>query len=168
LRSWRNIGFGIALFTRLPVVSMRVITLVHDRMPMLEMVVRVGDREVTVRTMHPPSPQLPSEWTLRNEVLTRAETWAEWSPDCVLLADFNTSSGSPQFGDLVEHTHLRDSRRGFGRLPTWRTEGPVRGLWVDLDHILVGSSLRVLARDTVAIPGSDHRAARATLVMAPR
>jgi endonuclease/exonuclease/phosphatase (EEP) superfamily protein YafD len=165
LRDWDDVGFGIALFTHLPVVSSRVVRLRPESLPMLEVVVRVGDRDVTVRTMHPTSPQTPSEWAQRNVMLACVAHEVAWNDDCVLLADFNTSSGSPQFADLIEAARLRDSRRGFGRLPTWQTEWLIRGLWVDLDHILVGNSLRVLARDTDHIPGSDHRAARATLVL---
>lgn len=167
LRGWRDVGFGIALFTRLPVVSSRVVTLRPDCLPMLEVVVRVGDHQVTVRTMHPPSPQGPSDWDRRNDVLARAAQAVKWDAHSILLADFNTSSGSPQFAGLLEQTKLCDSRRGFGRLPTWHTQGRLGDLWVDLDHILVGDSFRVLARDTALVPGSDHRAARATLVLAP-
>ncbi len=168
LREWHDVGFGIALFTRLPVVSSRVVWLRPDCLPMLEMVVRVGDHEVTVRTMHPPSPQILREWELRNEMLASAGRDLEWGPDCVLMADFNTSSGSPFFSDILASTGLRDSRRGWGRLPTWKTAWPIRGLWVDIDHILVGSSVSVLERDTAVIPGSDHIAARATLVIPKR
>jgi endonuclease/exonuclease/phosphatase family metal-dependent hydrolase len=156
------------MYTRLPVESKRAITLRPDCLPVLEMVVRVGTERLTVRTMHPPSPQNGTLWSERNDFLARAARELEWDERTILLADLNTSSGSPAFADLVEATHLCDSRRGFGRLPTWHTDRPIAGLWVDIDHILVGTRVRVLERGTDPIPGSDHCAATARLAIEPR
>jgi endonuclease/exonuclease/phosphatase (EEP) superfamily protein YafD len=167
-KAWHGIGFGIGLYTRLPVESKRVVHVLADCLPLLEMVVRVGERRVTVRTIHPPAPQTGALWSLRNQFLAAVANAFVWDADTVLMGDFNASSGSPAFGDLLERTGLRDSRAGFGRLPTWRSESPVRGLWVDLDHILLHGSLQSLERGTSTIPASDHHAATAVLELGPR
>lgn len=61
------------------------------------------------------------------------------------------------FGRLLEATGLRDSRRGFGRQPTFTTAQPIAGLEIAIDHVLVSDSVRVLDRRIVALEGSDHK-----------
>jgi endonuclease/exonuclease/phosphatase (EEP) superfamily protein YafD len=166
-KGWTEVGFGIGLFTRLPVTDKRVRVLRPDQLPVLELEVRVGKWGMTVRTLHPPSPQDAELWAARNEFLELAARELPWHSRCVVLGDLNTSSGSPAFDDLLERSGLRDTRRGFGRLPTWRTSEPIAGLWTDLDHILVGAWVAVVERGTSTIPGSDHLAATATLSVLP-
>jgi endonuclease/exonuclease/phosphatase (EEP) superfamily protein YafD len=165
---WEHCGFALALFTRFPVESQRACFARDDSLPVLELVVRIGDRRVTLRTAHPASPQTNELWLSRNDYLAQMARKMNWDGDCILLADVNASSGSPIFADLIDATSLHDSRRGFGRLPTWQTDTPIAGLWVDLDHILVGDSFCVLERATSAVPGSDHLAATATLTLRAR
>lgn len=158
-------GFGIAIYSRLPIVRSAVHAVADGALPLLEVELVVGGEHVRVFAMHPPAPHATGLWEVRNRFLGRAPAFLANAGPVVVLADMNTSSGSPAFADFRAATGLGDTRRGFGRLPTWRTDTGLRGLWVDLDHVLVSDSLAVVDRGVRALPGSDHLAATATLVL---
>lgn len=161
------LGFGIGLYSRLPITRSAVHALADGALPLLEIEVPTAGGPLRIFTMHPPAPQDQGLWAIKDAFLERVPGGLPRAPNVVLLADLNTSGGSPRFADLLAATGLADSRRGFGWLPSWRTDVLVHGLWVDLDHVLVGSGVTVLARGVRTIPGSDHRAATATLALRP-
>jgi endonuclease/exonuclease/phosphatase (EEP) superfamily protein YafD len=165
---WANAGFSLAIYSRFPFESSRVVLVTAGSLPLLEAIVRVGGLRVRVCTVHPASPQNSELWRARNAFLDLVPSRIDWDENSILMADLNTSSGSPAFAKLLEATRLSDSRLGFGRLPTWHTEAPVSGLWVDLDHVLVGAHVHVLERGVSTIPGSDHLAATAVLSVSDR
>ena len=160
-------GFGIALYSRFPLKNARERMVVEGALPLLEADVVVGTRRVHVVAMHPPAPHGTWLWEIRNRYLEGAPALIARDTPVVVLADMNTSSGSPVFARFLAATGLVDSRCGFGRLATWRTDTALRGLWVDLDHVLVSPEVSVLARGVSTIPGSDHLAATATLALGP-
>ena len=69
------------------------------------------------------------------------------------------------FRDLLQATGLSDTRRGFGRLPSFTPPPKLPILSVAIDHILVGAGFDVLERRTELVPGSDHRAALARIAL---
>jgi endonuclease/exonuclease/phosphatase (EEP) superfamily protein YafD len=71
----------------------------------------------------------------------------------IVIGDFNTTEGSPWFGDFVRATGLRDTRLGFGRQPSWPADIPYR---ITLEHALVSADLAVVARRLGPEIGSDH------------
>ena len=165
-------AFSLVLASRLPLEAERV----HPQdngSPFLEAVVRVGGERVHLVAAHPPRPGRAWRMRSRNRQLGGLMEVVDWGPSSVLLGDLNMNGRSPSFTRLLEATGLRDSRRGFGRQPTWRTgpaillPGPLRGwtprLWTTLDHILVGPSIGVVDRWVGPDVGSDHWPVLATL-----
>ena len=71
----------------------------------------------------------------------------------MVVGDFNNSSFSTYFQKLTE-TDLKDSRLGFGLLPTWPAN--ISFLQTTLDHILVSENIQVLDRTVGENIGSDH------------
>ena len=86
------------------------------------------------------------------------------------LGDFNATSNSSGFQRALARSGLRDTRRGFGRQPSFDAAAqlPVPLLrdllsalectWIAIDQALVSDGLAVLERRVVDVPGSDHRA----------
>ena len=156
---------GTGIFSRLPLEHAAIHPGAQQTRPVVEARVRVGGRPVTLRLLHPPRPGKPWRIEARNEALRRLAEDFEWDGASILMGDLNATSYSPVFGDLLTVTGLRDSRQGFGRLPSWESRKWVSGLWLCLDHVLVGDDLVVLDRRADELPGSDHRVALARLAL---
>jgi len=154
--SWTPDTWGTGILSRLPFESVRDVPTAFGRPP-VEAVVRLGGPagpRLTLRGTHTNRPGRPWRNEQRNEVLDTL-AHASWVPASVLAGDLNTTSTSPAFRRLLDTSGLSDSRRGFGRQPTFELKGLVR---LAIDHVLVGGDVRVLARETSELPGSDHRA----------
>jgi endonuclease/exonuclease/phosphatase (EEP) superfamily protein YafD len=151
--AWKDDTWGTAILSRLPFTSTRMISPERGR-PLMEAVVRVDASDVTVRGVHPLYPGSPWMRTKRDRVFEELAQEA-WTGPCVLAGDLNTASTSPTLRRFLRATGLADSRRGFGRQPTF----VLRDLLpLAIDHVLIGGGVRVLARETSELPGSDHRA----------
>ena len=114
------------------------------------------DRIVHFIAAHPERPGRSQRVVRRNQVLRQIAERARVPRPMIVLGDLNTSSGSPAFRQRLRDSDLLDSRRGFGRQPTWRTWSPIRGLEVDIDHVLHSPDLWVLDRRVGGSTGSDH------------
>lgn len=133
----------------------------------------VDGQPLRVIAAHPERPGRSERVPRRNAVLAMIAERARGAARppsgpagwCVVLGDLNTSSGSPAFARLLADGHLHDSRRGFGRQPTWRMFRPIPGLWVDIDHVLVSDGIGVVRREVGGDTGSDHRPVVADLIL---
>lgn len=122
---------------------------------------------VRIVAAHPERPGRSERVPRRNTVLAMVAERAAVTSACIVLGDLNTSSGSPAFERLLADGHLSDSRRGFGRQPTWCWERPIHDLWVDIDHVLVSARFAVVDRRVGPRTGSDHRPVAADLSLRP-
>jgi len=148
------------------VVSQRAVHFADGEMPVLEMVVEHGGARWTIRAIHALAPASRERWHRRNRFLALLANEMTWDEHTILVGDFNTSSGSGAWRDLAARTSLDDSRAGFGWQPSWATDQKIRGIPTDLDHVLVGSAIRVHDRRLTNVPGSDHRGV--VVQLAPR
>jgi endonuclease/exonuclease/phosphatase (EEP) superfamily protein YafD len=131
--------------------------------PALEVRLWLAGELVTVRGAHPMRPGRPHRLFERRRVLDTLAA-QDWSGASLLAGDLNLPPASPVFGRLLERTGLVDSRRGFGRQPTWPVAPRLVPL-VAIDHALASPALTVLDRRTEPIPGADHRAVVCTLAV---
>lgn len=155
---WHGGTWGTALLSRVPFERARLLPLPGaEQRPVLEAVVRLGERALTVRAVHPMRPGRAWRTALRDEVLDFLGGLA-WDGASVLAGDLNATSTSPAFARLLAATGLSDSRSGFGRQPSYTVHTRLLDLGIAIDHVLVGSGLAVLERRTSPLPGSDHRA----------
>ena len=128
-----------------------------------------GGRAVPVESVHPVPPAEPS----------RVDVWAAGlrgqtpaSPDGVarvLAGDFNATVDHAEMRRLIG-TGYRDaaSAVGLGLTPTWPYAGRLEGLAppVAIDHVLVDRRIGVRDFRAFTVPGTDHRAIIAILVLA--
>jgi len=124
----------------------------------------LSDAGVIVCAVHP-APPVPGQihsWRAAQDEMT---SWAARVRGPIVIAgDFNASVDHPGMRELLG-TGLRDAHElaGAGRPLTWpygRTPPP----FVQIDHVLV-RGLGVASAKTVRIPGSDHAAVVANLVV---
>ena len=98
-------------------------------------------------------PEMPFARKGRPELPALAARIGRTPGSRIVIGDMNTTEGSPWFADFLRATGLRDSRRGFGRQPSWPTFLPYR---IPLEHAFVSDDLAVVARRLGPSIGSDH------------
>ncbi len=130
---------------------------------------RVRNRAMSLITVHPRTPILPSWFDERNEQLQFAARKARTNArPTVLIGDFNMSIFAPLYKTTFEYPDhgspgtysdnarwLTACRKGFTQ-PTWP-----RFFWpmlIPIDHAFVNRDFRPVRFRTLDQPGSDHRA----------
>ncbi|MBI2094035.1 MAG: endonuclease/exonuclease/phosphatase family protein [Candidatus Omnitrophica bacterium] len=148
-------GFGIGIWSRLPVHSNELTAFGISKLPSLVIRYEQEGRMITLITTHPLAPTSPRQAWLRDDHLAELTTFIRMQEGPILLiGDLNTTSWSAAFEDLVRMTRLSDSRKGFGVQATW----PVAIPWarIPIDHCLVSHELVVKHRRRGPGVGSDH------------
>lgn len=150
----RDDPFGIAIFSRLPFSSTRIIRLSTDGPPVITAVV-AAEHPFTLVGVHPWPPISTDLAQGRNDQLHELAHLAHRIPTPLLvLGDLNTSPWSPWFNRLLIESNLHDSLRGRGIQPSWPVGQPL--LWTPLDHVLFSDGIHMLRREVGPAIGSDH------------
>lgn len=109
---------------------------------------------------YPPLRNRTEEWTSALEGMPDAGAGIPW----VLAGDFNATLDHAELRDLLDRGY-RDAadQTGKGLEPTW----PVgrRLLPVTIDHVLADERIGISDYEVIDLPGSDHRAIFARLVL---
>jgi endonuclease/exonuclease/phosphatase family metal-dependent hydrolase len=100
---------------------------------------------------------------VREAAWTSLETRFNWSSRSLVAGDFNAASTSHYHKRFRTSVPLRDSREGFGRQVSWPSKWWTAPFRIAIDHALIGADIRVIKREIVPIPGSDHSAVRLEL-----
>ena len=154
-------GRGSALFSRYPVAEAgrRIYPGGHRGVS-----ARLIEQQVYVECVHPASlyrPGTVNAWRGGLAALPRADDELR-----ILLGDFNATLDQAALRALVG-TGYRDAATvaGRGLTPTWpyAAYGPIPRL--TLDHVLADRRIRVGAVAVHPVPGSDHRAVYAELIL---
>ncbi len=153
----RQDNFGIALFSKLPLVDAKILTLGERKLPSIFARVQVDAQHfMTILGTHPLPPGSSRQTNWRNEQLSVISELAGGSKRSVLLlGDLNVTPWSPQFADVLQISKLRDSRNGFGIQTTWPT-GELVFLRIPIDHVLVSEDVHIHDRRVGSNIGSDH------------
>ncbi len=152
-------GFGIAIYSKLPLKQSEVVPLTRQfaDVPAIVAQVSVAGEYLTLIGVHTASPVSPSRLRLRNQQLHEIGELANRLPNPKLVVgDFNCSPWSPYFGQFVQSTGLMDSRLGFGNQGSW-SEFPFLPIRIPIDHAMISPQIRVHSRWNGLHAGSDHR-----------
>ncbi|MEL7496076.1 MAG: endonuclease/exonuclease/phosphatase family protein [Planctomycetota bacterium] len=150
-------GFGIAIFSRLPLKNPRTHQLINEvtDAPMIVAEVDVGTRSLRIASIHVLSPTSRKRMDLRNRQFEEiAEILNQDSIPTIVLGDFNCTPWSPFLNDFVQATGYRDSRQGFGIQPTWHRE-----YWpsmIPIDNAFVSEQVHIHSRHVNEGSMSDH------------
>lgn len=149
--------FCLALLSRHPIRGGRVRWVHEAERAYVEAEVLVDGAPMHTVVLHPMRPGNGWGTGERNELLTHVARATAWRENSVVLGDFNATAFSPIFDDFLTFTGLRDSRQGFGWQPSWRSVHHLRGIWLAIDHVFVGTGVGVEERFIGPDVGSDHR-----------
>ena len=147
--------FGIGIFSRRPLLSTNVIDSPPLGLPTLDVTVQLADRPLTLIAAHAMPPIGRFGYEARNEHLRSVGALVGERGADVLIGDLNTTMWSSKYRALENSTGLRNSRRGFGVLPSWPTFLPIA--MIPIDHCLVSDRIDVLETKLGEHIGSDHR-----------
>lgn len=151
----RSDNFGIGVISRVPLEQIEEIDLSTVGVPSLYLRTRLVEQEISILATHPLPPVGSRYFEARNEQFDSINTFVKgFDGEMLLVGDLNSTTFSPNFSRLMENGKLRDSRLGFGLLPTWHAGNSL--ISVTLDHALVTDGLIVSDRRTGQYVGSDH------------
>lgn len=162
----RDDAFGIAVLSRRPPSSARVIMPGPRWMPAIELVLPLGGQQVTIYAVHPPPPIDEAHARTRDELLRTVSRWAAEREGPVIVAgDLNATPWSAPLRELLDEGPLRSTQR-FGLHATWPSR--LGALGIPIDHVLVSGSLHPVRRSIEPGFGSDHRMVVVELALSPR
>ena len=151
----REDNFGIGVISKINSAFVQEADFSSVNIPSLILTFPDNKEEVTIINTHPLPPVGSFYFNARNEqfeILNRIIS--KMDQQVVLIGDLNSTRFSPNFKRLLENGKLRDSRIGFGLLPTWHAQFPFISL--TLDHAFVTDGIEVLDRRVGPDIGSDH------------
>jgi endonuclease/exonuclease/phosphatase (EEP) superfamily protein YafD len=153
----RKRGGGIALFSRFPLAQCEVVSLGHDERPAIKARIPFDGTLVSFFTFHTHAPLRRDHYRYRNQQLAAAADLIRTLPaPAIVIGDFNSTTWSPYFRQLIEVTGLVNARQGFGLLPTWPAWLLLPVLMLPIDHCLVTADILVDNIRTGRRMGSDH------------
>lgn len=149
----RRDNFGIAVLSKFEMKSTIDYFDLNDK-PSIVGEILIKSEKYTVLATHLVPPINQQFFEKRNKQLSNiVKSRSRFSENLIVIGDLNTSSFSNHFDKLIQGD-LKDSRMGFGLLPTWPADFKI--FQTTLDHCLVSSNLIVLERSNGENIGSDH------------
>jgi endonuclease/exonuclease/phosphatase (EEP) superfamily protein YafD len=155
---------GAGLFSCLPLIPLARQTHFFFRMPRAAVVLPDG-RKLRVVAVHPYPPLSGhvGDWQAALESLPSAGRGTPW----VLAGDFNATLDQAEFRDVVDRGYAdAGDAAGKGLEPTFPTMGHrLLPPTIAIDHVLADRRLGISGYGVDDLPGSDHRAIHAQLVL---
>lgn len=149
----RTDNFGIALLSKFEMTSSIDYFDLNNK-PSIVGDLKIENKRYSIIATHPVPPINQTSFKNRNQQLTNIINKRHtFSDNLIIVGDFNMSSFSYHFNSLIQDD-MKDSRLGFGLLPTWPAGFKI--LQTTLDHCLVSKNLTVIDRSTGENIGSDH------------
>lgn len=148
-------NFGIAIFSRLPLESAQTLAIDETCTPALIAKIKTNGINLTLIGIHLFPPKSRAKATRRNHQLALTASYVKAQPgELLLVGDLNATSWSHSFRQLLHHSHLIDSRQGFGLQPSWPAGNIL--LRIPIDHALHTPGITIHARRLGLATGSDH------------
>jgi endonuclease/exonuclease/phosphatase (EEP) superfamily protein YafD len=154
---------GCGLWSRYPLTALPAFALRYQAPG--GVVVLPNGSKVVVRVVHPMAPVVDGLYQQDNVALRRQVKALDRAVPTIVAGDFNGSQDNSLFRQLLSSGQLRDAAElaGSGLQRTWSPVG-WPGL-LHLDHVLVNHLIDARTTSVERLPGSDHRAVLARLVI---
>ena len=160
----KNSAFGIAIWSKHPIVNHQVIDFVSKKIPSIHADININGQALTLLGTHPIAPVSKKLFNNRNKQLELMAEWATTIDSPLLIAgDFNITPWSVFFKKMVRKGKLLNAGDGHGLNPTWPAQ--VFPLLIPIDHMFVNQHLKVISFNASGDVGSDHRSIVATIAL---
>ncbi len=146
--------FEPAIYSKLPLVNTSI-TVLDGLIQILYAEVKVEGKVVSIIGIHLSTPMKQRDFNHRNQQLAVfGDYLAKIKNPVLVVGDFNITMWSPIYKQFIQKVGLKNTRSGFGILPTWSTKLPP--LSIPIDHCLVSPNVKVLQMRASRYVGSDH------------
>ncbi|HAX74525.1 MAG TPA: endonuclease/exonuclease/phosphatase [Cyanobacteria bacterium UBA11372] len=147
-------GFEPAIYSKLPLENTSIIVW-DGTLQFIYAEFKVEDKIVSIIGIHTSSPTDKRDFNQRNQQLAfLGDYLAKIKNPVLVVGDFNITMWSPIYKQFIQKVGLKNTRSGFGILPTWSTKLPP--LSIPIDHCLVSPNVKVLQMRASRYVGSDH------------
>lgn len=159
----------LAIYSRIPLENPMIFG--SPTAPNLATRLTINQQTIQLVVAHPLPPK-PDLIEFRNAELNQVSRYIQQQiqpqkMSVILVGDLNMTMWSPYYKKFVEETRLKNTRQGFGVLPTWPITTPFSGhsgilsplkSWfaIPLDHCLVSPEIKVATSRTGPPVDSDH------------
>lgn len=151
------VGFGNVIFSALPLQKPLVQFLGQTEYASIVTQVSKGGQTFSLMTTHPPPPIGQELFQWRNQWLAAIASFVRsQTHPVIVIGDFNVSMWSPYYRQAVSAAGLRNTRTGFGILPSWSPHHWLPWLSIPIDHCLVSPKIYVQKTQVGRNIGSDH------------
>ncbi|HAA33462.1 MAG TPA: endonuclease/exonuclease/phosphatase [Cyanobacteria bacterium UBA8553] len=159
---------GIVVYSKLPLDNTSVKFFGTSTNPSILADLKINGQVISLIATHPPPPFKPALFQVRNQHLDEMSQYVQQLKNPVVLAgDLNITMWSPYYRKFVSQTKLRNSRKGFGVLPSWPMKAnyshyskipPLLSslVAIPIDHCLISPGLKVSNIRTGENVNSDH------------
>jgi len=151
----RTDQWGLAVFSRLPLVEAEQIDLAQTDSVHVRFVVATAATELEIFAVHlfsPKSSVLARDRNLQLEDLAERVAASEYRS--IVIGDLNLTPFSPYFSRFIDRSGLQDARRSDGFHITWPAS--VLPVWIPIDHALADTTVNVTRVRAGPDVGSDH------------
>lgn len=150
--------FGIALFSKYPIVDGGVEKLSPATTETIDARIALENREIRVIAVHPSPPASEEMYESRNELMMLiAERSAVHEGAMIVMGDFNSTPWTAHFSNMLTKGNLRNASAGSGIYPSWPTGLKGIPFLIPIDHVLINPRVSAMHFETKEVPGSDHR-----------
>lgn len=151
----RQDNFGIALFSKYPLNSVEQTNWGSWQLPSIIAQFSLDEQNITVIATHPLPPVGQEYYQARNDQLSEVVKYSQQiNGPLILIGDLNVTMFSHDYSSLIDDTNLRNTRAGFGLLPSWPTQ--LFPFMIPIDHCLISPHFIVKDMKTGHNIGSDH------------
>jgi endonuclease/exonuclease/phosphatase (EEP) superfamily protein YafD len=147
-------GSGFTLLSKFPILGHHLTKLSEYGNAIIAATIEINHKELMFYGTHAQRPRKGNFNERKEQLMSLAREIQTQPRPVIVFGDLNSTALSPIFRQLMKISGLRDSRAGFGWLPTWPTYFPF--LWVPIDHILISPEVSVHMRAVGTHIGSDH------------
>jgi len=154
--SSREDNFGMAVYSRLPLLDAAVRQFGSAPVPSMFFQIEFDNTLIDVIASHPMPPSSAAAQSSRDEQITEIAAFAEGRANpLIFVGDLNTTMWTASYRSLCQKLGLTNARNGFGVMPSWPANLP-GFMRIPIDHILISDEF--LAVDCRLGPkiGSDH------------
>ena len=150
----RQDTFGMALFSRKPLLQTDVLRVGPAGFPTLVARIEWSAQQLTIAGTHPPPPFNRKMSAQRNAQLTELGRMLKPVNKVLIVGDLNATPWSNAYRSLISSTGLQNCAQGTGVHPTWPTH--FWPLGIPIDHCLVSPGIPVSRFWVGPNVGSDH------------
>ena len=158
---------GSVLYSKDPLADLEIRKFDTNNAVNLTAQVKTKNRQLSIVAIHPLPPVKRKFIHNRNTLFHAVSDYVQQQAAAVLLiGDFNTTMWSPFYRALADETGLKNTRQGFGTLPTWpanlsyhltpKLNILTRLVQIPIDQCLASPSLNAVRMRTGPDIGSDH------------